>query len=207
MVLDTFEKNNDLLIFKNTFNDPDNGQPKQFKIQRTDPNAPEEFYFVHIQTKDTESLVDCVHSDLEHILMSFDVQNSELGDMLRRSVRILIEKLYEAMKQEPRRATLRTSNLLDVCTKLGSHDLVYRPVITLTRTENGKTSGHAVVVKSYDRSEEYLDLTTIDSLSETGETSVECEILDNGEKQFLDLTQFPDQWCLADEKCYYFQLN
>ena len=118
-----------------------------------------------------------------------------------------VQKFYEAIEKEPEIATLKTPNLLDVCSELGSHELLYQPVITVTKTENGQHSFHAVVVKSYDRSEEYLDLTTIDSLSETGETSVECPILDDGEKQFLDLTQFPDQWCLAAEKCYYFQLN
>ena len=65
MVLDTFDyktllfnpdKNKDMLIFKNTFDDPKNGQPKQFKISRTDPNAPEELYFVHIEVKDMNSL-------------------------------------------------------------------------------------------------------------------------------------------------------
>ena len=115
------------------------------------------------------------------------------------------------MQQEPKSATLRIRKLLDLCTELGSHQLVRRPVVTLTKTKNGITSGHAVVVKSYERSEEYgieyLDLTTIDSLSYTGETLVECEILDDGEKKFLDLTQYPDQWCLADEEGYYFQLN
>ena len=58
MVLDTFNTENDMLIFKNTFDDPKSGQPKQFKISRTDPNAPEELYFVHIEVKDMGSLPD-----------------------------------------------------------------------------------------------------------------------------------------------------
>ena len=66
-------------------------------------------------------------------------------------------------------------------------------VITLTKTDYG-----------YNRSEDYLDLTTIDSLSETGTTSVECSIFDG---EVLALGEFPDQWCLASEKCYFFQLN
>ena len=45
-----------MLIFKNTYNDPENGQPKQFKIPRTDPNAPEELFFVHIEIEDMDSL-------------------------------------------------------------------------------------------------------------------------------------------------------
>ena len=56
MVLDTFDKDNDILIFKNTYDDQVNGQPKQFKIRRTDPNSPEEFYFVHIEVKDIDNL-------------------------------------------------------------------------------------------------------------------------------------------------------
>ena len=40
-----------MLIFKNTYDDPENGQTKQFEVPRTDPNAPEEFYFVHIEVK------------------------------------------------------------------------------------------------------------------------------------------------------------
>ena len=56
MVLDTFDQDNDMLIFKNTYDDPVNGQPKQFKIRRTDPNSPEEFFFVHIDIKDIDNL-------------------------------------------------------------------------------------------------------------------------------------------------------
>ena len=118
-----------------------------------------------------------------------------------------VQNFYQAIGQEAERATPRTPNLLAICTELGFHELLHQPVITLTKAENGRASFHAVVVKSYERSEEYLDLTTIDSLSETGQTTVECPILDDGEKQFVDLTLFPDQWCLASEKCYYFQLN
>ena len=56
MVLDNFDKGNDMLVFKNTFDDPQNGQPKQFKIGRTDRNAPEELYFVHIEINDMDGL-------------------------------------------------------------------------------------------------------------------------------------------------------
>ena len=56
MVLDTYEPNQDMLIFKNTYNDESSGQPKQFKIKRTDPNAPEELFFVHIEVKDMDNL-------------------------------------------------------------------------------------------------------------------------------------------------------
>ena len=56
MVLDEFDKDNDILIFKNTYDDPENGQPKKFEISRTDQNAPEELYFVHIEIKDMNIL-------------------------------------------------------------------------------------------------------------------------------------------------------
>ena len=56
MVLDIYDKDNDMLIFKNTYDDPENGQPKQFEIARTDPNAPEELFFVHIEIKDMDNL-------------------------------------------------------------------------------------------------------------------------------------------------------
>ena len=56
MVLDTYEPDQDLFIFKNTYNDEASGQPKQFKIKRTDPNAPEELFFVHIRIRDMDNL-------------------------------------------------------------------------------------------------------------------------------------------------------
>ena len=97
--------------------------------------------------------------------------------------------------------------MLDFCSQIGEHEVNFRPVLTLTKTENGVTSGHAVVLKSYIRSEEYLDLMTIDTLSETGETSVECSIFEDGDKEILALGEFPDQWCLSSEKCYYLNFN
>ena len=56
MVLDIFDPENDMLIFKNTYDNPESGQSKQFKIGRTDPNAPEELYFVHIEVMDMDNL-------------------------------------------------------------------------------------------------------------------------------------------------------
>ena len=57
MVLDYFDAQNDMLIFKNTYDDPQNGQPKQFAIRRTDRNAPDELYFVHIEVEDMDNLL------------------------------------------------------------------------------------------------------------------------------------------------------
>ena len=56
MVLDTYDPNQDLLIFKNTYDDESGGQPKKFKIKRTHTNAPEELYFVHIEVRDMHNL-------------------------------------------------------------------------------------------------------------------------------------------------------
>ena len=118
-----------------------------------------------------------------------------------------VQQFYAAIGQDPKRATLMTPNLLDVCCELGSHELVHRPVITLRKIIDGQDSFHAVAVKSYERNEEYLDPKTIDSLSKTDETQVECQTLGDGETELIELSDFPDQWCLAAQKCYYFQLN
>ena len=56
MVLDTYDKQRDVLIFKNTYDDPEIGQPKKYEIARTHPNAPKEFYFVHIEVRDMDNL-------------------------------------------------------------------------------------------------------------------------------------------------------
>ena len=56
MVLDTYDPVQDMLIFKNTYDDESGGQPKKFKIERTHPNAPEELYFVHIEIRDMKKL-------------------------------------------------------------------------------------------------------------------------------------------------------
>ena len=46
LVLDSYDLDEDMFIFKNTYNDESNGQPKLFNIERTQPNASEELYFV-----------------------------------------------------------------------------------------------------------------------------------------------------------------
>ena len=56
MVLDTFNQDRDLLIFKNTYDDEASGQPKQFTIERTHPNALNVLFFVHIKIKDLNNL-------------------------------------------------------------------------------------------------------------------------------------------------------
>ena len=56
MVLDTYDEDRDVLIFKKTYDDPEIGQSKKFEIERTHPNAPKEFYFLHIQVRDMADL-------------------------------------------------------------------------------------------------------------------------------------------------------
>ena len=56
MVLDTYRPEQELFIFKNTYNDEINGQPKRFEIGRNEDNAPEEFFFVHIDVRDMDKL-------------------------------------------------------------------------------------------------------------------------------------------------------
>ena len=56
MVLDTYDEDRDLFIFKNTYDDEKKGKQKKLEIKRTDPNAPEELYFVHIEVKDMDNL-------------------------------------------------------------------------------------------------------------------------------------------------------
>ena len=114
---------------------------------------------------------------------------------------------YKIIQQQPNRATLKISKLLEICNQIGENEvqLKLKPVITLTKIENSEPSGHyrhAVVLTSYIRSEKYLDLITIDSLSETGKTFIGCPIND------LELfSQFPGECRLASDKCYYFQFN
>ena len=124
----------------------------------------------------------------------------------------VVQKFYEITGQKLERATLKISNLLDFCNRIGDDvEVQPKPVLTLKKTtENGETCFHAVVLKSYFRSEEYLDLVTIDSSdlqSEAGETEVECSILDDGDKPFLAIGEFPYDLGLSSEKCYCLHFN
>ena len=56
MILDIYDEERDVLVFKNTIDDPINGLPKKFEIERTDPDAPRELYFLHIEVDDMASL-------------------------------------------------------------------------------------------------------------------------------------------------------
>ena len=56
MVLDTYDPQHDSLIFKNTFDSEETGQSKQVEVKRTDPNAPKDLFFVHIDARDMSAL-------------------------------------------------------------------------------------------------------------------------------------------------------
>ena len=120
-----------------------------------------------------------------------------------------VQEFYKIIKQQPRDATMRMAILLDFCKEPGFHDLPHKPVITLTKTSSrtGETSGHAVVLDKYDRDEDCLVLTCIDSASETGQTFVVCPISIRFGQQKLAIRGEIDQWCLGSDKCYVFYLN
>ena len=72
MVLDTFDKENDKLIFKNTYDQE--GQPKKVEVGRTHPNAPEELYFVHLEVKDIDNLPG---QEERKVLMKAEIEERE----------------------------------------------------------------------------------------------------------------------------------
>ena len=114
-----------------------------------------------------------------------------------------VQQFYTAIEQEPERARVRVSNLLDFCPRTGYHKLDYQPVIALTMksSQTGEAKDHAVVLHSYYRGENYLVLLTIDSASECGYTYVYCSVVyQNGRKKLM-IGQFQDQLCLGSEKC------
>ena len=109
-----------------------------------------------------------------------------------------VQEFYKTIEEAPEDATMRMKNLLDFCNQTGYHELSSKPVITLTKTisRTGETKGHAVVLDNYNRGEDFLLLRTIDSLSKTGRTNINC--LTGREL---------DQWCLASDNCYVFYFN
>ena len=69
MVLDTIHKITDSLtpgyvvgdfklLFKNTFDDEEIGQPRQVTMNAKDANAPDFFYYIHIEV-DLNAVQDC----------------------------------------------------------------------------------------------------------------------------------------------------
>ena len=102
-----------------------------------------------------------------------------------------VQLFHERIKQQPVPASMNVSNLIDFCCHSGYHEPLYQPVIELT--------GHAVVVHSYNRGDDYLVLLTIDSASPNGYTFVFSKI--HEERLLFD--QYLDLLCLASDKCYH----
>ena len=120
-----------------------------------------------------------------------------------------VQEFYDIIGQEPRDASMRVTNLFDFCNFSGYNELDHQPVITLVKTSSrtGETQGHAVVLQSYDRDEDCLVLTTIDSASETGQTFIICSIdTENGRKKLM-IRDKVDQLCLGSDKCYVLYFN
>ena len=99
--------------------------------------------------------------------------------------------------------------MLVFCDQSGFHELDYQPVITLIKISSltGEVQGHAVVLHSYDRSEDLLVLTTIDSASSTGYTYVYCSIVTENGRPELVTGERMDQLSLASQQCYVMYLN
>ena len=120
-----------------------------------------------------------------------------------------VQEFYRLIGREPAPATITISNLLDLCHRSGYHELTYQPVIRLTMisSKTRESQGHAVVVHSYNRGDDYLVLLTIDSASETGYTFVFCSIMTTYGQQRVLTCQFLDQWCLASDQNYQIYFN
>ena len=120
-----------------------------------------------------------------------------------------VQAFYSAIEEERKDAFLSTTDLLVFCYQPGYHKLDYQPVISLIRTSSrtGRVDGHAVVLHSYDRDDDILVLTTIDSASPTGYTYVYCSIVTENGRPDLVLGEFKDQLCLGSKQCYVMYLG
>ena len=117
--------------------------------------------------------------------------------------------LYKFIGEESKEASLRVANVLDFCNQLGYHKLDFQPVITLTNksSTSGNVQGHAVVLSDYDRHEDSLIMTTIDSDSENGQRVINCPIMVEYGRQKLEIKETVDEWCIGSEICYVLYLN
>ena len=120
-----------------------------------------------------------------------------------------VQELYKIIQEEPKPATVRVTHLLTFCYQTGYHELDYQPVITLIRisSRTGRVDGHAVVLHSYDRDDDILVLTTIDSASPTGYTYVYWSIITENGRPDLVIGEFKDRLCLGSKQCYVMYLN
>ena len=111
MVLDTVEQiteNNQSpgyeigdhkLVFKNTYDNEDNGQPKKYTMNANDENAPDTFYYVHIDV-DLDRIKDCEESE----------SDSSNIEELNNNERNQIETTYEGNYVNIGFKRLKTSN-------------------------------------------------------------------------------------------------
>ena len=120
-----------------------------------------------------------------------------------------VQQFYKIIEQQPNYATMRMTNLLVFCYQPGFHELDYQPLITLIRisSRTGRVDGHAVVLHSYNRGENYLVLLVIDSASSTGYTYVHCSIVtDNGRPELVE-DDSRDRFCLGSRNGYVMYFN
>ena len=120
-----------------------------------------------------------------------------------------VQEFYDVINEEPKHAHMRMTHLLTFCIQPGYHELEYQPVITLIikNSKTGNVQGHAVVLHSYDRDEDILVLTTIDSASSTGYTYVYCTIVTDNRRPDLVIGEFEDRLCLGSTQCYVLYLG
>ena len=106
-----------------------------------------------------------------------------------------VQLFYELIGEEPQNSSMRKTHLLTFCNQIGYHELDYQPVITLIKisSRTGEVDGHAVVLHSFTRGEDYLVLLTIDSASTTGYTYVYCSIVTENGRPELVIGAFEDQ--------------
>ena len=116
----------------------------------------------------------------------------------------VVQEFYRLIGEKPKPATTKVSNLLDFCPTSRYCDLETQPVISLVKeySDTGEKYHHVVLLYGYSRDDQYLTLYTFDSLSETGETSLACQISTINGKEKLELGGETDQWCLGSEICY-----
>ena len=122
-----------------------------------------------------------------------------------------IQTFYESINQKPKRATLETPDLHDICNKFGFHKLCPQPVISVVQRreeydENDQIEWkhyyHNFAVKFFDKAEDCFELITAD------DEKLECQMCpkdSNGEILWDQMS--PEEWYLEDRKCYYFLLN
>ena len=120
-----------------------------------------------------------------------------------------VQKFYQIIKEEPSNASMMIKNLLSFCNQLGYNELGHQPVITLVKRNSttGDTQGHAVVLHSYNRGDDYLVLLTADSASATGYTFIFCRILIGNGRQKLMIGGLDDKLCLGSDECFFFYYN